>query len=160
MVEIFSDRVEIASPGRPLLDTSRFVDLPPRSRNEALAALMRRIGVCEERGSGIDKVIDVIEEAHLPPPDFRANDDSTGRKPFGELTRQERVRGCYQHAVLRYVNNHGGLTNGTLRHRFGVAEKNAAQISRVITEAVEMGVIKSPTIGARARATTCHFGRD
>jgi ATP-dependent DNA helicase RecG len=117
---------------------------------------MRRIGVCEERGSGIDKVIDVIEDAHLPPPDFRANDDSTqvvifGRKPFGELTRQERVRGCYQHAVLRYVNNHGGLTNGTLRHRFGVAEKNAAQISRVITEAVEMGIIKrSDNWSARA----------
>ena len=26
-----------------------------RSRNEALASFMRRIGVCEERGSGIDK---------------------------------------------------------------------------------------------------------
>ena len=74
-----------------------------------------------------------------------------GRKPFGELTRQERVRGCYQHAVLRYVNNHGGLTNGTLRLRFGIAEKNAAQISRVITEAVEMGVIKrSDNWSARA----------
>jgi ATP-dependent DNA helicase RecG len=49
------------------------------------------------------------------------------------------------------VNNHGGLTNGTLRHRFGVAEKNAAQISRVITEAVEMGVIKrSDNRSARA----------
>ncbi len=147
VVEIFSDRVEITNPGRPLLDTNRFIDLPPRSRNESLAALMRRIGVCEERGSGIDKVIDAIEEAHLPPPDFRANDDSTqvvifGRKPFGELTRQERVRGCYQHAVLRHVNNHGGLTNGTLRERFGVAEKNAAQISRVIAEAVDMGLIK------------------
>jgi predicted HTH transcriptional regulator len=38
-VEIFSDRVEITNPGRPLLDTNRFIDLPPRSRNEALAAL-------------------------------------------------------------------------------------------------------------------------
>ena len=28
LVEIFSDRVEIANPGRPLLDTSRFIDLP------------------------------------------------------------------------------------------------------------------------------------
>jgi ATP-dependent DNA helicase RecG len=138
VVEIFSDRVEITNPGRPLLDTSRFIDLPPRSRNESLAALMRRIGVCEERGSGIDKVIDVIEAAHLPPPDFRAEDDSTkviifGPKGFGELTPQERVRGCYQHAVLRYVNNHDGMTNGTLRQRFGVAEKNASQISRVIS---------------------------
>ena len=55
LIEIFSDRVEITNPGRPLLDTNRFIDLPPRSRNEALAALMRRIGVCEERGSGMTR---------------------------------------------------------------------------------------------------------
>jgi predicted HTH transcriptional regulator len=57
MVEIFEDRIEITNPGAPLVDTQRFVDLPPRSRNEALASLMRRIGICEERGSGWDKVV-------------------------------------------------------------------------------------------------------
>lgn len=108
---------------------------------------MRRIGVCEEQGSGIDKVISAIEDAQLPPPDFREDGNNTkifvfGPKPFGELTPEERVRGCYQHAVLRFVNNAGGMTNGTLRTRFGVAQKNAAQISRVIKQAIEMGVIK------------------
>jgi predicted HTH transcriptional regulator len=42
-IEIFSDRVEITNPGRPLIDTLRFVDEPPQSRNEALASLMRRM---------------------------------------------------------------------------------------------------------------------
>jgi len=42
MVEIFDDRIEIANPGEPLVDTDRFVDTPPKSRNEALASLMRR----------------------------------------------------------------------------------------------------------------------
>jgi hypothetical protein len=37
--------------------TDRFVDSPPRSRNELLASVMRRIGTCEERGSGWDKVV-------------------------------------------------------------------------------------------------------
>jgi predicted HTH transcriptional regulator len=147
VIEIFSDRIEITNPGAPLLETSRFIDLPPRSRNETLAALMRRIGVCEERGSGIDKVIDAIEGAQLPPPEFRADGDSTkvtlfGPKTFADLTPEERVRGCYQHAVLRYVNQHSGMTNASLRERFGVAEKNAAQISRVIKMATEMALIK------------------
>jgi ATP-dependent DNA helicase RecG len=38
MVEIFDDRIEITNPGEPLVDTQRFVDTPPRSRNEALAS--------------------------------------------------------------------------------------------------------------------------
>jgi predicted HTH transcriptional regulator len=40
MIEIFDDRIEITSPGEPLVDTRRFVGTPPRSRNEALASLM------------------------------------------------------------------------------------------------------------------------
>jgi ATP-dependent DNA helicase RecG len=42
MVEIFDDRIEITNPGEPLVDTQRFVDTPPKSRNETLASLMRR----------------------------------------------------------------------------------------------------------------------
>ena len=57
MVEIFEDRIEITSPGAPLVDIDRLVDSPPRSRNESLAAFMRRIGICEERGSGWDKIV-------------------------------------------------------------------------------------------------------
>ena len=42
LVEIFDDRVEITNPGRPLVATERFLDTPPRSRNEMLAAFLRR----------------------------------------------------------------------------------------------------------------------
>jgi len=48
MIEIFSNRIEITNPGSPLIDVDRFIDHPPRSRNEDLASLMRRIGFCEE----------------------------------------------------------------------------------------------------------------
>ena len=68
MIEIFSDRVEITNPGTPLMATERLLDMPPRSRNEALASLMRRIGICEERGSGVDKVVSQTESLHLPGP--------------------------------------------------------------------------------------------
>ena len=70
MVEIFDDRIEITNPGEPLVDTDRFVDTPPRSRNEALASLMRRFRICEERGSGIDKVVAQVEVFPLPAPLF------------------------------------------------------------------------------------------
>jgi predicted HTH transcriptional regulator len=48
MVEIFDNRIEITNPGEPLVSTDRFLDTPPKSRNEALAALMRRFSICED----------------------------------------------------------------------------------------------------------------
>ena len=36
LVEMFSDRLEITNPGQPLVQPERFLDFPPRSRNEAL----------------------------------------------------------------------------------------------------------------------------
>ena len=108
MVEIFDARVEITNPGDPLVSTDRFLDKAPRSRNEVLASLMRRMGICEERGSGIDKVVFETEFHQLPPPVFRSTDGATvatlfAPKALSEMDREERVRACYLHASLRYV---------------------------------------------------------
>lgn len=37
MIEIFSNRMEITNPGRSLVSPERFIDTPPKSRNESLA---------------------------------------------------------------------------------------------------------------------------
>ena len=97
MVELFSDRMEISNPGVPLIDTLRFIDEPPRSRNDGVAAFMRRMNICEERGSGIDKVIFHVEVFQLPPPDFRVTEASTvaillGPRTFAQMNREERTR--------------------------------------------------------------------
>ncbi len=152
MVEIFDNRVEITNPGRPLVDTRRFVDTPPRSRNEALASLMRRFRICEERGSGIDKVISQIELFQLPAPSFEAPMESTqvvllAHRPLAQMSKADRVRSCYLHACLKWVMR-DYLTNASLRERFGVEEKNKAAVSRYIREAVENGMIKPFDEGA------------
>lgn len=77
MIELFETRLEITNPGIPLMDTQRFLDTPPRSRNEALASFMRRIGICEERGSGVDKVVAQTEAYQLPAPLFERTDEHT-----------------------------------------------------------------------------------
>jgi len=146
MVEIFDDRIELTNPGEPLVDPMRFVDTPPKSRNESLASLMRRFRICEERGSGIDKVISQVELFQLPAPIFEAPDGFTrtvlfAHRPLREMDKADRVRACYLHACLKWVMR-DYLTNGSLRERFGVEEKNKAAVSRYIREAVEMGMIK------------------
>ena len=145
MVEIFDDRIEITNPGEPLVDTERFVDTPPKSRNEALASLMRRFGICEERGSGIDKVVFQVELYQLPAPLFEKPTGFTrvtlfAHKDLKDMDRQERIRACYLHACLRYVMRKE-MSNTSLRKRFGVAEHNRAIISRIIREALDAGVI-------------------
>lgn len=152
MIEIFSDRMEVTNPGEPLVATERFVDNPPRSRNESLASLMRRMGICEERGSGVDKVVSETEQAQLPAPLFEVPDGSTravlfAHRPLTKMDRADRVRACYLHACLRYVN-HEYLTNASLRERFGLDEKNSATASRFIKEAVEDRVIVPADEGA------------
>ena len=145
MVEIFEDRIEITNPGAPLVDTTRFVDLPPRSRNETLASLMRRLGICEERGSGWDKVAALSETHQLPAPLVEEVSNNTRVVLFAprELSRMsggEKVRTMYLHACLQYVK-HEYLTNKSVRERFKIEVRNSAQASRLIKEAMQAGVI-------------------
>ena len=146
MIEIFDGRIEITNPGEPLVDTERFLDSPPASRNEALASLLRRFDICEERGSGIDKVVAQVEGHQLPAPLFEAPPGFTrvvlfARKPMADMDRAERVRACYLHACLKYVTR-DFLTNASLRERFGITTNNKAMVSRRIREAVDAGAIR------------------
>ena len=146
MVELFGDRMEITNPGLPLVDTQRLLDHPPRSRNEALASLMRRVGICEERGSGVDKVVFQTELYQLPAPAFEVVGESTRSTLFTPraLTKMDpadRVRAVYLHACLRYVER-DFMTNTTLRGRFGLDTKNSAVASRLIKEALGLQVIR------------------
>ena len=146
MVELFDGRMEISDPGKPLVQTDRFLDTPPRSRNEALASFMRRIGVCEERGSGVDKVVFQTELYQLPAPAFEVVGENTravlfAHRPLTKMGKDDRVRACYLHACLRYVNR-DFMTNTSLRERFGIDAKNSATASRLIKEAFEAGMIR------------------
>lgn len=146
-IELFPDRIEITNPGRPLIKPERMVDMPPRSRNEALASLMRRMGFCEEQGSGLDKVIAQSELFQLAAPLFREGDSTFqailyGHRKFAQMTADERIRACYWHAVLKFLSGER-MKNSTLCERFGIEKQNAAQASTVISQALEQGKIKT-----------------
>lgn len=157
MVEIYDNRVEVTNPGVPLVDTRRFVDTPPRSRNEKLASLMRRFSICEERGSGVDKVVFQVEYYQLPAPLFEVPDGFTrtvlfAHRPLNHMTKADRLRACYLHACLKYVMREP-MTNASLRQRLGIGAQNAAAASRILSEALEAGVIviEDREVGAKVR---------
>lgn len=146
LVEIFTNRIEISNPGLPLIDTLRFIDETPRSRNEILARLMRRLGLCEERGTGIDKVIFQVELFQLPAPEFRTTTHSTlailfGPKSLKEMDSKERTRAVYQHACLRHVIGKK-MTNESLRKRLGINPSSYPLASRIIRDAIKAALVK------------------
>lgn len=145
-VELFDNRLEVSNPGESLTPIERIIDLPPRSRNEAMAGLMRRMGLCEEQGSGIDKVIISIESEQLPAPKFQANDNSMqvilyAHRSFSEMTQAERLRACEQHASIEYLSERK-MKNTSLCTRFGISKNNSPQVSKVIKNALKAGKIK------------------
>ncbi len=141
-IELFSDRLEISNPGEPLVDVLRFLDTPPRSRNESAAAILRRVGLCEERGSGIDKVVHAIEVFQLPAPLFEVKEDTMVATLFaplkGNMPKKDRNRALYLHACLRHVGNER-LTNESVRERLN--KDDASTVSRYIKDAVEAQLI-------------------
>jgi ATP-dependent DNA helicase RecG len=152
MIEIYSNRVEISNPGEPIVPVERFID-GYQSRNERLADLMRRMHICEEKSSGIDRVVQTAEDFQLPAPDIRAGHRRTvviiyGPKPFEEMDRNDRVRACFQHCALKWVNSER-MTNQSLRERFRLEEDKAALTSQVIAATIEAGLIKpDESVGA------------
>lgn len=154
-IEIFSDRMEIRNPGEPLVDTMRFIDLPPQSRNEDLAAFMRRINICEERGSGIDKVIHSVEVFQLPAPEFNVNGKHTEvllftYRELKDMDKSDRIRACYQHACLKFVCREQ-MTNESLRKRFAIDDKNYSMASRIIGDTISEGLIRPYDLENKSR---------
>lgn len=145
-VEIFSNRLEITNSGTPLVDVQRIIDNPPKSRNEKLAALMRRLRMCEELGTGWDKIVMSCELVQLPAPKIELFEESTRVTLFSEisfssLSPEDKLRACYMHACVLHVQGEQ-LTNSSLRTRFGLPQSSSGSISRLIKEAVEQRLIK------------------
>ena len=156
-VEIFSDRIEVSNPGLllPTKKLERLIGTQPESRNETLAAKFRLYHICEERGSGLEKAVRLIELFGLPPVRFQEMDNSFkitlyAPRDFLQMAPGERVEAAYQHATLRYLDNHA-LTNTSLRERLRLSERQRSQVTKVITEAIQAGKLKpkSPEIGAK-----------
>ena len=155
VVEIFDTRIEITTAGVPLVDIKRIVDNPPKSRNEKLAELMRRLKICEELGTGWDRMVLSCEIMQLPSPQITPYEESTrvtlfSEKNFSNISFTDKLWACYLHSCVKYVQGEQ-LTNSSLRKRFGLNESSAGTISRLIKEAVKLNLIKplDPTTANR-----------
>lgn len=145
-VEIFSNRLVITNPGAPLNDVNRLIDLPPHSRNESLAQSLFLLGICERRGSGIDRAVEAIEKMGLPAAKITKGEQFTRtfifpKKELKDMSKQEKVLACYQHACLLFEDNLS-INNQSVRERFQLDKNKSAVASRIIADTLEAGYIK------------------
>jgi len=144
-IDIYANRLEISNPGTPCIAPDRFID-EYQSRNDRVADVMRRLRICEEKGSGIDKVVSSVETFQLPAPDIRVGQTRTsiilfGHKDFSDMNRGDKLRACYQHCVLRYILSEN-MTNQSLRERFALNPRQTDVASRIIAMAMDERLIK------------------
>lgn len=153
-VELFDDRIEFTNPGAllPGKRPDRLIGTTPESRNELLASSFRRYRICEERGTGFQKVVQAIELHGLPPLQLRPEESAFrvtlwAPRKFADMDMAERIEACYQHAVLQYVSSRT-LTNTTLRERFKLSERQRNTVTNLIAYAIEAGRIRRKDIGS------------
>ncbi len=146
MIEIFSDRIEITNPWKPMIAPDRFLDHAPKSRNEDVASFLRRIKVCEERWHGIDKAMVACEVYNLPWLDIEDWWTYTRvtlfqRKELKSMTALEKNRIAYWHCGLRHIQK-DPMTNASLRERLRVKKSNYPIVSGIIANSIDKGLIK------------------
>nr|WP_315208031.1 ATP-binding protein [uncultured Albidiferax sp.] len=148
MVDVYSDRIAITNPGTllPGKRPDRLIGATPESRNEKLAYAFRRFRICEERGTGFQKVVQAIELFGMPPLRITPEENTfsvtlSAPRKFADMETPERIEACYQHAVLQYLSSQT-LTNTTLRERFKLHDKQRNAITNLIGEAVNAGRIR------------------
>ena len=145
-VEIFDGRIEITNPGNMLVEVRRVVDSPSKSRNSYLPRLMREMGICEELGSGWDRIVESCESMQIPAPRIEVTEMFTrivllGQIRYEDMTREDRIWACYLHACSQHTNGKR-MTNTTLRSRFGLDKGSTVAISRLLKSAIDAGLIK------------------
>ena len=158
MIEIFNDRMEISNPGvlLPSVKIERLIDATPESRNELFAALMRRMGICEERGSGIDKALFEVEVFGLPPVKFVNGPNAFkailySPKSFKQMSQEERLSACLQHCCIRYYVANDPMTNASFRKRLGLKDSQYTLAWKVIDVAIEKKWVKPRDSQSKSR---------
>lgn len=147
-IEIFENRIEITNPGKSVIDVWRFYDCN-KSRNEKLAYYMRQLRLCEELGSGIDRIVEISEQKNLFTPKFIITNEYVNvklfkDKKFEQMVDDDKMNILFYHCCFKYSIDEY-MTNSSLRNRFGLdnSKSSTDKISNLIKKAREINIIKS-----------------
>lgn len=150
-VRMFSDRLEVISPGGlPGFITVENIKDEHFSRNPRLVGGLFHWGYIEELGLGIDRMMEVMEQAGHSPPRFDARPYSFAvalhnERAQPELPEWSRDTNHRQARALQYIRESGSITNREYR---GLIQSVSAETLRLdLVDLVEKGILTR--IGAK-----------
>lgn len=168
-VRVFSDRVEISSPGYPpqplTLAKLRRGGYKPCSRNPLIAQTLATLGVMEQRGSGFARMHDAMLNHGLDAPGLGQQDGYfvvTLPGPAGDYDRLKVPAGATgpitpaietqlnkrQRQILLEVQKTGAVTSGWCRKRFGITYDTA---NRDLLALIKLGLLERKGSGPGTR---------
>ena len=146
-VRIYTDRMIVGNPGKPLMAFDRMIDRLA-TRNAILMDTMRTLRICERVGTGIDKALAAMEKVHGAPIAHSVDDqdDATeamilATRSYAKLSPELQELACYQHCLLRSLH-HEPMTNVSFRKRFGLDASKRDDVSRLFKKMVDKKFIK------------------
>lgn len=159
-VDIYSDRVEFANPGRSLIPLNQLYEAHPQTRNPLLMSYLRDLNITEHRGRGIRTIIASLKEAGLAEPTFEhkhdwfvatlfsstfiQDSDQNWLKQFQKYSLNERQL----KALVHIKHSSTGISNGEYRDLNNMTEVgDDRKAKRELVRMVDLGLLKKA--GAR-----------
>lgn len=147
-IEVYDNRLEVTNPGKAVIDILRFYDCN-KSRNQKLAYYMRQLKLCEELGSGIDRIVEISEKNNLFTPKFIMTDEYVNvklfkEKGFQQMEDDDKINILFYHCCYRYsIEDY--MSNSSLRARFLLDDTKSSvdKITNLIRKAKKIGIIKT-----------------
>jgi len=129
-VRMFADRLEIQNPGGLYGGvTVKELKEGQSTRNLLLVQLMEDLHLVENRGSGIDAMLEAMRTANLQPPRFEDKRTSFLAVLYNTpaMSAEERI--------LEYIREHGSIKRADCQQLLGIDEIGAKYILRKMKEA-------------------------
>ncbi len=144
-VRMFSDRLEVISPGGlPGFITVENIKDEHFSRNPRLVGGLFQWGYIEELGLGIDRMIEVMEQAGHSPPKFDARPYSFAlalhnERKHPKLPEWARNTNHRQARALQYIRENGSIANR--EYRMLIQDVSAETLRLDLADMVEKGIL-------------------
>ena len=135
-VVAYKDRIEIWSPGAPIISIEKFknFNVPSISRNPKLAYIFFKTRLVEERGIGMKELKAFKDNNNLPDPTFRMEDDYFVITVFRKRNKRDEIS---IDMVLNLVKKIGKISSGDYATHFNVSTKTASRhLNKLYTEGV------------------------
>lgn len=176
-VEVFADRVVIASPGRPPGNQSiariSQGEARSRARNPLVVQGLTWLGLMDERGSGIRRMQQALADQGGRAPAFELNGDEFTVTLFAPPAPPEAESGKKasvppftdnesQQEIVRIVATQGWVTSSSVTQKLGVAKDTAV---RHLNDMITSGLLTKEGVGRGTRyyptaAAKKHFSSD